>query len=162
MAEELIIDKNLSKEAQYKTLIPQIESLIYDEENFIANVSNIVAAINQTFNLLWVGVYFVDRDELILGPFQGPIACTRIKKGKGVCGKSWATKKSIVVSDVNQFEGHIACSSATQSEVVIPLFDNDNSIFGVLDLDSEHLNHFDETDVIYLEKISSIFQKIYS
>lgn len=160
MSENLIIDKSLSKQAQYEALIPQIEALIYGESNFIANVSNIIAAINQTFKFWWVGVYFVDSDELVLGPFQGPIACTRIKKNKGVCGTSWAKEETIIVPDVNQFEGHIACSSATQSEIVIPIFNKDNKITGVLDVDSEYLNHFDETDKIYLEKICSIIQTL--
>lgn len=162
MAEELIIDTNLSKKEQYETLVPQIEALIYGETNFIANISNIIAALNETFKFWWIGVYFVDGEELVLGPFQGPIACTRIKKGKGVCGISWSKNDTIIVPDVNQFEGHIACSSATQSEIVLPLKNNQNQIFGVLDIDSEHLNNFDETDKIYLEKITSIIQKIYS
>ena len=162
MSENLIIDTSLSKKEQYQILIPQIEALIYGEPNFIANISNIIAALNDTFKFWWIGVYFSDNEELILGPFQGPIACTRIKKGKGVCGGSWEKRETLIVSDVNQFEGHIACSSATRSEIVIPLFDKNNTIIGVLDVDSEHLDNFDETDKIYLEKISSIIQQIYS
>jgi len=162
MSENLIIDQTLSKQAQYEALIPQIEALIYGEPNFIANISNIVAALNQTFKFWWVGVYMVDNDELVLGPFQGPIACTRIKKGKGVCGTTWAKEETIIVPDVNQFEGHIACSSATQSEIVVPIFDKENQVVGVLDVDSEHLDSFNETDKIYLEKICSIIQRIHS
>ena len=162
MSENLIIDQTFSKQAQYEALIPQIEALIYGEPNFIANISNIVAALNQTFKFWWVGVYMVDNDELVLGPFQGPIACTRIKKGKGVCGTTWAKEETIIVPDVNQFEGHIACSSATQSEIVVPIFDKENQVVGVLDVDSEHLDSFNETDKIYLEKICSIIQRIHS
>ena len=162
MSENLIIDKSLSKEEQYKTLIPQIEALVFGEKNLIANISNIIAALNQTFNFWWVGVYFVENDELILGPFQGPIACTRIKKGKGVCGTSWEKEETILVPDVNAFEGHIACSSATQSEIVVPFKNQHGKIAGVIDVDSELLNNFDEVDKIYLEKISTIIQRLYS
>ena len=162
MAEELTINTSLSKKEQYETLIPQIEALIYGEPNFIANISNIIAALNETFKFWWTGIYFVYGDELVLGPFQGPIACTRIKKGKGVCGTSWQNESTLIVPDVNQFEGHIACSSTTQSEIVLPLRNKENQIIGILDIDSEHLNQFDDTDKIYLEKISYIIQRIYS
>lgn len=161
MTEELIIKTSESKQEIYKSLIPQLEGLIYGEANFIANVSNIIAAIKQTFNHLWVGVYFVDsEDELVLGPFQGPIACTRIKKGKGVCGSTWQEAKTFIVDDVNKFTGHIACSSLTQSEIVCPIFNASNEIIGVLDIDSEHLATFNEVDKMYLEKICSIIQSL--
>lgn len=158
MAEELLIANTLTKEEKYKTLIPQIEGLVFGEKNTIANIANIMAALKQTFNFWWIGVYLVENSELVLGPFQGPIACTRIAKGKGVCGTSWLKEETLVVPDVEEFPGHIACSSASKSEIVVPIFNKENKVYGVLDVDSEHLNHFDETDKIYLEKICSIIQ----
>lgn len=152
MAEELNIPNISNKEEAYQALLPQINALVAGENNLIANLANIAAALKQTFNWWWVGFYLVEKDELVLGPFQGPIACTRIKKGKGVCGSSWEQKISLLVPDVNLFPGHIACSAASLSEVVIPIIKN-GEVLGVLDCDSEYLNHFDETDVAYLEKL---------
>jgi L-methionine (R)-S-oxide reductase len=160
MAEELIISESLSKKEKYEQLLPQLEGLVMGENNAIANVSNIMAALKQTFNFWWVGVYFVEGETLVLGPFQGPVACTRIGFGKGVCGTSWKEQKTIVVENVELFPGHIACSSASQSEVVVPVFDTKNKVIAVIDVDSEHLNHFDETDKLYLEKVSLLLQKI--
>lgn len=160
MAEELIISQSLSKKEKYEQLLPQLEALVTGENNAIANVSNIMAALKQAFNFWWVGVYFVDDETLVLGPFQGSVACTRIAMGKGVCGTSWKEEKTIIVEDVNQFPGHIACSLASQSEIVVPVFDKQNKVIAVIDVDSEHLNHFDETDKIYLEKISLLLQNI--
>jgi GAF domain-containing protein len=151
MAEDLHILKG-SKQAQYESLLPQIEGLVYGENNLIANLANISAALKEQFNWWWVGFYWVQEDELVLAPFQGPVACTRIKKGRGVCGGAWEQGKTLIVEDVEQFPGHIACSSASKSEIVVPVFQN-GSIVGVLDVDSELLAHFDETDQIYLEKI---------
>ena len=153
MAEELIIPNNITtKEERYKILFPQICSLIEGETDIIANLANITAALKETFNFFWVGFYLVKNNQLVLGPFQGPIACTRIAYGKGVCGASWKENKSIIVSDVNQYLGHIACSSLSQSEIVIPVESN-KEVVGVLDVDSEYLNHFDEVDRKYLTKI---------
>jgi GAF domain-containing protein len=155
MAEELIISSILNKEQKYLALLPQIKALVTGENNLTANLANISAALKQTFNWWWVGFYWVDDNELVLGPFQGPIACTRIAKGKGVCGSSWLNQQTIVVPDVEKFPGHIACSAASKSEIVVPIIKN-NVVIGVLDCDSEHLNHYDETDRIYLEQLSQI------
>jgi GAF domain-containing protein len=152
MAEELITSGNTKKE-KYESLLPQIYALIEGERDHVANLSNISAALKQTFNFFWVGFYLVKQNELVLGPFQGTIACTRIQKGKGVCGTSWENKETIIVPDVDAFPGHIACSNASRSEVVVPIFDTKNNIVGVLDVDSDQLNDFDETDKIYLEKL---------
>ena len=152
MAEDLTVTKEGTKEEQYISLIPQIEALMYGETDQIANLSNICAALKEQFNWFWVGFYLVKNDELVLGPFQGPVACTRIKKGKGVCGASWSQREIIIVPDVDAFSGHIACASASKSEIVLPIFQGDK-IIGVLDVDSEYLSHFDEVDAIYLNKI---------
>ncbi len=141
-----------SKTEQYQSLIPQIKSLLEGEDDLVANLANICAALKQQFNWLWIGFYLVKKEELVLAPFQGPIACTRIKKGKGVCGTSWEKAITIIVEDVTKFPGHIACSSLSQSEIVIPILHN-NTVMGVLDIDSELLNSFNETDKIYLQQI---------
>lgn len=155
MAEDLIITRNSTKEEQYQSIIPQIEALLYGETDFIANLANVAAALKEQFNWFWVGFYLVKQDELVLGPFQGPVACTRIKKGKGVCGTSWAEAKTIIVPDVEEFPGHIACASASKSEIVLPLMVNDE-VIGVLDVDSEVLDKFDNTDQVYLEQVIAI------
>jgi len=145
----------LSKNEAYKTLIPQIEALIGKETDFIANLANIAAAIKQTFGFFWVGFYLVKGDELVLGPFQGTVACTRIKYGRGVCGTSWKESRTIIVPDVHLFDGHIACSSLSQSEIVIPIYQGD-TVIGVLDIDSDILSDFDETDGRQLEEICKL------
>lgn len=152
MAEDLNISTATDKASQYKSLIPQIEALISGESDVTANLANVCAALKQQFNWLWVGFYLVKDSELVLGPFQGPVACTRIAKGRGVCGGAWQHEKTIIVPDVEQYPGHIACSSASRSEIVVPLFNND-VVVGVLDVDSEHLSNFDETDKLYLQQI---------
>ena len=153
MAEELIIPSgNESKDERYNSLYPQICSLIEGETDIIANLANVAAALKESFDFFWVGFYLVKDNQLVLGPFQGHIACTRIAYGKGVCGTSWQDNKTIIVPDVNSFPGHIACSSLSQSEIVIPLM-KDNEVVAVLDVDSEHLNHFDEVDQKWLTKI---------
>jgi L-methionine (R)-S-oxide reductase len=152
MAEDLIIQDNLSKEDKYKALLPQIKALLEGEDDVIANLSNVAAALKSTFNFWWVGFYIVKQNELVLGPFQGPVACTRIQKGRGVCGTTWSQAKTIIVPDVDEFPGHIACSSLSKSEIVIPMIKN-NEVWAVLDVDSEFLNHFDNTDAQYLESI---------
>jgi GAF domain-containing protein len=151
MAEDLRIIVG-SKESQYDSILPQISSLIDGESDQIANMANICAALKEQFNFFWVGFYMIKDDELVLGPFQGPVACTRIKIGKGVCGSAWEQKKTIIVPDVDLFPGHIACSSASKSEIVIPIIRNGN-VIGVLDVDSVELNSFDETDADYLQQI---------
>ena len=151
MAEDLHIAIG-SKEEQYQTLLPQIEGLVTGEEDLIANLANITAALKEQFGWFWVGFYLVKKDELVLGPFQGPVACTRIKKGRGVCGTSWAEAKTLIVPDVEKFPGHIACSSVSKSEIVLPIM-LAGTVIGVLDVDSEHLDYFDATDAEYLKKI---------
>lgn len=158
MAEDLIIDRNINKEEQYVSLIPQIEALLTGEEDFVANMANVAAALKEQFNWFWVGFYLVKGEELVLGPFQGPVACTRIKKGKGVCGASWLQNEVLIVPDVDQFPGHIACASASRSEIVLPLVKN-GAVVGVLDVDSEFLNHFDVIDQINLQKVVDILLK---
>lgn len=153
MAEDLSIIQG-TKEEQYQTLLPQIKALIEGEPDLIANLANICAALKEQFGWLWVGFYLVKNEELVLGPFQGPVACTRIKKGRGVCGAAWQQATTLLVPDVEQFPGHIACSSLSKSEIVVPLFVN-GEVSGVLDVDSISLNDFDETDQRYLEEVVS-------
>ena len=151
MAEDLVITTGTKKD-QYETLIPQIKGLLEGEKDLIANLANTVAALKEQFGWLWTGFYIVKDSELVLGPFQGPVACTRIKKGKGVCGTSWAQEKTLIVPDVEKFPGHIACSSLSRSEIVVPVIRN-GRVAAVLDVDSEHPEHFDDTDQFYLEQI---------
>lgn len=152
MAEDLKITVSANKEEQYQSLIPQIEALIYGETDLVANLANICAALKEQFKWFWVGFYLVKDNELVLAPFQGPVACTRIAKGRGVCGSAWQQAETLIVPDVDEFPGHIACSSLSRSEIVIPLFRN-NEVVGVLDVDSSELNEFDETDARYLKQI---------
>lgn len=151
MAEDLTIIQG-DKKTQYETLIPQIEALLRGEQDLIANLGNIAAALKEQFNWLWVGFYLIKEDELVLGPFQGPVACTRIKKGRGVCGTSWERASTVIVEDVEKFPGHIACSSSSKSEIVIPVYKN-GTMLGVLDVDSSELAQFDSVDQMYLERI---------
>lgn len=151
MAESLII-QSTSKEEKYSELLPQIKALITGETNAVANMANVAAALKTTFNFFWVGFYVVENTTLVLAPFQGPIACTRIAFGKGVCGKVWESKQSLIVPNVDLFEGHIACSSDSKSEIVIPIFKG-NEVVAVLDVDSDQLNDFDETDEKYLTQL---------
>lgn len=154
MAEDLEIIQG-TKEEQYHALIPQIEGLLFGETDSVANMANVAAALKEQFGWLWVGFYVVKNEELVLGPFQGPVACTRIKKDRGVCGAAWAQAKTLIVEDVEKFPGHIACSSASKSEIVIPVFKN-SVVIGVLDVDSAELNTFDTTDQKYLEQIVAL------
>ncbi len=151
MAEELTVVSG-EKSAIYDSLIPQIKALVGDETDLVANLANVAAAIKHTFGFFWVGFYLVKDDELVLGPFQGPIACTRIALGKGVCGTSWEKGETIVVDDVDAFPGHIACSSLSKSEIVVPVI-KDGNVVAVLDIDSDTLSTFDETDAHYLNKL---------
>jgi GAF domain-containing protein len=154
MAEDLIITQG-TKPEQYESLFSQVKGMLEGETDLVANLANICGALKEQFGWLWVGFYLVKGDQLVLGPFQGPVACTRIKKGKGVCGSSWEQEKTLIVPDVEKFPGHIACSSRSRSEIVVPLI-NTNGVVGVLDVDSEHLNSFDETDALYLKKITDL------
>ena len=156
MAEDLQIATG-NKAEQYQSLIPQIKGLLDGEPDLIANLANVVGALKEQFDWLWVGFYLVKHDELVLAPFQGPVACTRIKKGRGVCGTSWAKSETIIVPDVEKFPGHIACSSLSKSEIVIPVIRN-NEVVAVLDVDSKEYNEFDETDKQCLEEIVSLIQ----
>jgi GAF domain-containing protein len=144
------------KEEQYKLLVSQIASLIEGEKDIIAVMSNVAAAIHQTMGFWWTGFYRVNNEELVLGPFQGPVACMHIPYGKGVCGTAWQRAETIIVPDVEQFPGHIACSSESKSEIVVPVFDSDGKVMAVLDIDSEHLATFDEVDRKYLEEICGL------
>jgi len=154
MAEDLLITKG-TKEEQYESLLPQIKALLEGEPDLIANLANITGALKEQFNWLWIGFYLVKNDELVLGPFQGPVACTRIKKGKGVCGASWAKAQTLIVPDVEKFPGHIACSSLSRSEIVVPIIRN-NKVIGVLDVDSIELDQYDNIDQNYLEQITEL------
>lgn len=156
MAEDLTIAAG-TKAERYQSLIPQIAALIDGEPDLVANLANIAAALKEQFGWFWVGFYLVKNDELVLGPFQGPVACTRIRKGRGVCGASWQQAQTLIVADVEKFPGHIACSSFSKSEIVIPLMQN-NEVTGVLDVDSEMIAHFDETDKRYLEQIAGLIK----
>lgn len=166
MAESISV-RGITKEEKYLSLLPQIKALVEGEKDTIANIANIVAALKFALDYFWVGVYFVKQNpgngkqELVLGPFQGPVACTRIGYGKGVCGKAWELKCTIIVDDVEQFPGHIACSSLSKSEIVVPVFDNKGEVLLVLDVDSENTSNFNETDKRYLEEIATIIQNCF-
>ena len=154
MAEDLQVASG-TKEEQYTWLLPQIEGLLTGETDLVANMANVTAALKEQFNFLWVGFYLVKNDELVLAPFQGPVACTRIKKGRGVCGTSWLQNETLIVPDVEKFPGHIACSSLSRSEIVIPIVKH-GEVIGVLDVDSKDLDTFDGTDAKYLARIISM------
>jgi GAF domain-containing protein len=156
MVEDLYIIQG-TKQEQYEALLPQVKALIEGEPDLIANLANICGALKEQFGWLWVGFYLVKNEELVLAPFQGPVACTRIKKGKGVCGTAWQNAETLIVPDVEKFPGHIACSSLSKSEIVIPIIFNEE-VKGVLDVDSVLLNNFDETDKTFLEEIVSWIQ----
>ena len=153
MSESIIIAQNQPKDVRYRELLPQLQSLVEGETDLTANLANVAAALKDVFGWWWVGFYLVKGNELVLGPFQGPIACTRIALGRGVCGTAWEEKRSILVPDVNYFPGHIACSSASVSEIVVPVFNKENEVIAVLDVDSERYDVLDEVDVVWLEKI---------
>jgi GAF domain-containing protein len=159
MSKELFIASSVDKKEKYETLLPQLEALINGETDLVANQANISAALRETFGWWWVGFYWIKESELVLGPFQGPIACTRIKFGKGVCGTAWKEAKSLLVPDVNAFSGHIACSGSSVSEIVIPIFNKHNKVVGVLDVDSERYDVLDEIDVSFLEELSRLITK---
>jgi L-methionine (R)-S-oxide reductase len=161
MAEELIITATASRAEKYHELIPQVRALTEGETDLIANLANTMAALKQTFNFFWVGVYIVKNNELVLGPFQGPLACTRIKPGKGVCGTAWNKKESILVPDVEAFPGHITCSSLSKSEIVVPVMVKGEVVM-VIDVDSDKLNDFTDDDIVGVEAIADIIARWYS
>ncbi len=152
MADDLIITAS-TKEEKYKQLLPQIEALLNGEDDAVANMANVCAALKYGLNFFWVGFYLVKNNQLVLGPFQGPVACTRINNGRGVCGAAWQKAHTLIVPNVDEFEGHIACSSLTKSEIVIPIFNKNNTVIGVLDVDSDELNSFNDVDEHYLKQI---------
>lgn len=152
MAEDLSI-KATTKEGKYTELFPQVKALLEGENDMIANMANICSALKYGMNFFWVGFYLVKENELVLGPFQGTVACTRIKKGKGVCGASWEKNEIVIVDDVDQFPGHIACSSLSRSEIVLPVYNSKKEVIAVLDVDSDTLASFDKTDETWLKKI---------
>jgi L-methionine (R)-S-oxide reductase len=160
MAEDLIISGQ-TKEEKYNSLVPQIEALVTGEHDLIANLSNICAAIKFGMDFFWVGFYFVKDNQLVLGPFQGPVACTRINKGKGVCGAAWEKKQTLIIEDVDQFPGHIACSSLSKSEIVLPGFNNKGEVIFVLDVDDDKLATFDETDKKFLQHIVELAERMF-
>lgn len=155
MAEDLYVSTG-SKDERYRVLLPQLRSLLDDETDTVANLANAAAALKETFGFFWVGFYRVKDGQLVLGPFQGPVACTRIARGRGVCGTAWAENRTLVVPDVDAFPGHIACSSLSRSEIVVPLRRSSGEVWGVLDIDSERLAAFDETDAAYLEELCKL------
>lgn len=152
MAETINILKHVSREEQYQNLLPQVKALLNSETDTIANMANVSAVLKEAFHFLWVGFYIVKKDELVLGPFQGKVACTRIKYSKGVCGTAWKEERVVIVPDVNTFAGHIACDADSRSEIVVPIYQN-NKLVAILDVDSEKENNFTETDAKYLEQI---------
>lgn len=160
MAEDLNLPAMASKAEMYETLLPQIKSLTEGEADPVANMANIAAALHEAFGWWWVGFYRVVNNELVLGPFQGPVACTRIAFGRGVCGTAWKSAQSLLVPDVNAFPGHIACSSASVAEIVVPVFGAEGRVIAVLDVDSERMDVLDEVDVLYLEKVANLITSI--
>ena len=159
MSEDLQITQG-SKTERYTSLLPQIQGLLEGETDLVANLANVAAALKEQFGWFWVGFYLVKNEELVVGPFQGPVACTRIRKGRGVCGASWEREETIIVPDVEAFPGHIACSSLSRSEIVVPLF-HEGQVVGVLDVDSDRLNEFDEEDQRWLENLATILSKLF-
>lgn len=159
MSTSLHFDNTLSKADQYTALIPQIRSLLEGETNLVANLANVSAALKEAFNFWWVGFYLVEDDQLVLGPFQGPVACTRLSRHRGVCAHAWVNKQTTIVPDVDAFPGHIACSSVSKSEIVVPLFGADGEVWGVLDVDSDKLNDFDAVDATALEEIANLISR---
>jgi len=156
MAESIAFSKEAERSVIYEEILPQIESLVSTEPDLVANLANIAAVLKEAFGFFWVGFYLARDGELVLAPFQGPLACTRIKFGDGVCGQAFASSKTLIVPDVDKFPGHIACSSASRSEIVVPIFSRAGLPVGVLDVDSDKLSDFDQADAIGLERISAI------
>ena len=159
MVETLEFTANAARNQIYEEIVPQIDALVSGESDVIANLANIAAVLKEAFSFFWVGFYIAKESQLVLGPFQGPLACTRIAFDKGVCGHAYSTRETVIVDDVNAFPGHIACSSAARSEIVLPIFNRDRSVFGVLDVDSDKLKHFDRTDADGLSRVTGIIER---
>ena len=159
MAESIAFSRAASRETLYREIVPQIEALVAGEPDEVANLANIAAVLKEAFGFFWVGFYFVKGDQLVLGPFQGPLACTRIDFDKGVCGHAYTTRQTVVVPDVEAFPGHIACSSAARSEIVVPIFNKDGSVIGVLDVDSDKLGDFSDADRDGLAAVTSVIER---
>ena len=159
MVQEITISRT-TRDEKYKELLPQIKGLVTGESDLIANLANIMAALKSSMGFLWIGIYLVKDEELVLGPFQGPVACTRIQKGNGVTGKVWQEKRTIIVADVDKFPGHIICSSESRSEIVLPIM-KDNEVAMIMDLDSSSLNDFDAIDEKYLQEIVAIIEGLF-
>jgi len=160
MAESLAFSKTADRSVIYKEIAPQIEALIGDESDVIANLANVAAVLKEAFGFFWVGFYIAKDNQLVLGPFQGPLACTRIEFGQGVCGHAYSTASTVIVPNVDEFPGHIACSSASKSEIVVPIMNGDGSVFGVLDVDSDRLDDFSETDREGLTNVVSVIERV--
>jgi len=160
MAESLAFSKTADRSVIYKEIAPQIEALIGDESDVIANLANVAAVLKEAFGFFWVGFYIAKNNQLVLGPFQGPLACTRIEFGQGVCGHAYSTASTVIVPNVDEFPGHIACSSASKSEIVVPIMNGDGSVFGVLDVDSDRLDDFSETDREGLTNVVSVIERV--
>ena len=159
MAETLAFSPAADRATIYDEITPQIESLVAGENDVIANLANIAAVLKEAFGFFWVGFYLVKNGQLVLGPFQGPLACTRIDLDKGVCGHAWSARQTVIVPDVDEFPGHIACASASRSEIVLPFFGNDGEVYGVLDVDSDKLNDFSQTDADGLKRIVNTIER---
>jgi len=160
MAESLAFSKTADRSVIYKEIAPQIEALIGDESDVIANLANVAAVLKEAFGFFWVGFYIAKDNQLVLGPFQGPLACTRIEFGQGVCGHAYSTASPVIVPNVDEFPGHIACSSASKSEIVVPIMNGDGGVFGVLDVDSDRLDDFSETDREGLTNVVSVIERV--
>lgn len=160
MAEALAFSRNSDRATIYNEIVPQVDSIIASESDVVANLANTAAVLKESLGFYWVGFYLVKGDELVLGPFQGTLACTRIKRGKGVCGHAWEKGETVIVPDVDKFKGHIACSSASRSEIVLPIFKTDKTVMGVLDVDSDKLNDFDQTDADGLGRIVRLIERV--
>jgi GAF domain-containing protein len=160
MAESLAFSKTADRSVIYKEIVPQIEALVGDESDVIANLANVAAVLKEAFGFFWVGFYIVKGNQLVLGPFQGPLACTRIDLGKGVCGHAYSTASTVIVPNVDEFPGHIACSSASKSEIVVPIINGDGGVFGVLDVDSDRLDDFSETDREGLKNVVRVIERV--
>ena len=160
MAESIDFTRHADRKIIYGEIVPQVEALVTGETDLVANLANIAAVLKEAFGFFWVGFYLVKDSQLVLGPFQGPLACTRINFDQGVCGHAYSTRQTTIVSDVDQFPGHIACASASRSEIVVPIFDRSAEVFGVLDVDSDKLDDFGQTDANGLSRIVEIIQQI--
>ena len=160
MAESLAYSKTADRSVIYSEIIPQLDALVSGEPDLTANLANVAAVLKEAFGFFWVGFYLQKQDQLVLGPFQGPVACTRIDLDQGVCGHAYSTASTVIVPNVDEFPGHIACSSASRSEIVVPVFDSDGGVLGVLDVDSDRLNDFSEADAEGLKAVVGVIERV--